>query len=172
MGGDQENVVPPSGAGVLTSTTWSAKCQGVLYNSVLVEYRKIGLYMTEGARPLHNTPRVKWINCRPPQISLFLPLAMASNSTTYPPDINCNGDGSLDYAGGFEDSGCPVTSNMVNFLNLTGANYKPYLAAYCVNPPADDDCPFGYCPNSDIAGSLVRVASELAPTCCYIKLCC
>ena len=49
----------------------------------------------------------------------------------------------------------------MNFLDLTGTDYKPYLAAYCVQPPADDDCPFGFCPNPDIAGPLVRVASEL-----------
>ena len=67
---------------------------------------------------------------------------------------------------------CSVTNNMVNFLNLTGPKYEPYLAAYCLSPPGDDDCPFGFCSNSDIAGPLVRIASELTPTLCDRGLCC
>ena len=93
---------------------------------------------------------------------------MASNQlsfSTYPPDIDCFWPPTQDdpfWKDIYRNHSCSVTSNMVNFLNLTGADYRPYLAAYCVKPPADDSCPFGFCPNPDIAGPLVRVASELA----------
>jgi len=56
-----------------------------------------------------------------------------------------------------------VTDNMVGFLNLTGPDLKSYLSVYCLNPPSDDVCPFYVCPNADIAGPLVRIASELTP---------
>ena len=39
---------------------------------------------------------------------------------------------------------------MVNCLNLT--EIGRYVAAYCTNPPRDDDCPFDFCPNPEIAG--------------------
>ena len=81
----------------------------------------------------------------------------------YPPDVDCfwfTQDDPL-WKVNFRTNNCSVTSNMVDFLNLTGADYKLYLAAYCMNPPADDDCPFGFCSNMDIAGPLVRVASKL-----------
>lgn len=91
---------------------------------------------------------------------------MASNDdvplVTYPPDIDC-------FAAGYWDPeifkyyNCSVTDNMINFLNLTGLDVKSYLTVYCLNPPADDACPFGFCPNPDIAGPLVRIASELTP---------
>ena len=45
-----------------------------------------------------------------------------------------------------------VTPSMVDFLNLTTAGLSTFKQAYCINPPEDDDCPFGYCPNSDVAG--------------------
>ncbi|KAF8574313.1 hypothetical protein K439DRAFT_1642290 [Ramaria rubella] len=57
-------------------------------------------------------------------------------------------------------SPCPVTNDMLQFLNLTTA-FKYYFNAYCLNPPQDDGCPYGYCPNSDIAGLLVRVSAYL-----------
>lgn len=67
---------------------------------------------------------------------------------------------------------------MVSFLNLTDTP-DAYKAAYCLNPPSDDTCSFGYCDNPDIAGEpfdqrtrvfyseqllglLVRVACEFA----------
>ena len=52
---------------------------------------------------------------------------------------------------------------MINFLNLT-EDPKQYVTVYCLNPPEDDICPFGFCPNPDIAGPLVRIASELTQT--------
>ncbi|KAF8522715.1 hypothetical protein BU17DRAFT_15407, partial [Hysterangium stoloniferum] len=32
---------------------------------------------------------------------------------------------------------------------------------YCLNPPQDDGCPYGYCPNADVGGSLVRISAYL-----------
>ena len=58
---------------------------------------------------------------------------------------------------------------MVNFLNLTGPELGPYFQAYCLNPPGDDNCPFGFCPNGDIAGPFVRLASESTLIFCYIE---
>lgn len=40
----------------------------------------------------------------------------------------------------------------VDCLNLT-QDITKYVAAYCVNPPRDDDCPFDFCPNPEIAGT-------------------
>lgn len=78
---------------------------------------------------------------------------------TYPPDISCFAEGFW-LPELFEERNCSVTDNMVGFLNLTGPDVKSYLSVYCLNPPADDVCPFGFCPNPDIAGPLVRIASE------------
>lgn len=91
---------------------------------------------------------------------------------TYPPDIDC-------FAAGFwspeifEINGCSVTDNMVNFLNLTVpiADVKSFLTVYCLNPPTDDSCPFGFCPNPDIAGPLVRFSSESPPVFAEFELC-
>jgi hypothetical protein len=40
-------------------------------------------------------------------------------------------------------------------------NRMSFAAIYCLNPPGDDDCPIGLCPNPDIAGPLVRIARTL-----------
>ena len=57
----------------------------------------------------------------------------------------------------FGHPGCnnTVSGPMLQFLNLTA---NSYVQAYCLDPP-DDSCPFGYCPNPDIAGLAVRVPS-------------
>ncbi|KAF8507424.1 hypothetical protein JB92DRAFT_2735294 [Gautieria morchelliformis] len=56
----------------------------------------------------------------------------------------------------------PVTNDMVSFLNLTTTSFRQgYLMAYCVKPPLDDGCPYGYCPNIDVAGPLVRISAYL-----------
>ena len=90
----------------------------------------------------------------------------------YPPDTSCwkGLDGGGWNPDSFEFYNCSITSNMVNFLNLTGTNYTRYLNAYCLEPPKDDDCPFGFCPNPDVAGPLVRVASEWILTFGDLKL--
>jgi len=82
---------------------------------------------------------------------------------TYPPDIACFEQGFWD-PDTFKKNNCSVTDNMVGFLNLTGPEVKTYLSVYCLNPPSDDICPFRVCPNPDIAGPLVRIASGLTPT--------
>lgn len=81
---------------------------------------------------------------------------------TYPPDIDCFQVGFWSPEL-FEYNNCSVTNNMINFLNLT-EDPKQYVTVYCLNPPEDDICPFGFCPNPDIAGPLVRIASELTQT--------
>lgn len=98
---------------------------------------------------------------------------MAANITTFPPDTLCFGwSPLLKYA---DPSQCTnftetVTLAMVQYLNLT-TGVDTYKQAYCNNPQAvsllfipvpcsadvsdpiqDDSCPFGYCPNPDIAG--------------------
>ena len=80
-------------------------------------------------------------------------------ATYYPPDTNCT---LLEwrYPELSQEMNCSVTDGMVGFLNLTGPNITQYLAAYCLNPPGDDSCLYGFCPNPDIAGPLVRIASE------------
>ena len=84
-------------------------------------------------------------------------------STTYPPDIGCFSAEKFWLPAIFEANNCSVTDNMVGFLNLTGPDVKSFLSVYCLNAPADDICPFGFCPNPDIAGPLVRIASESTP---------
>jgi len=79
---------------------------------------------------------------------------MADDIPIYPPDVDCfiltdNGTG-YDPAS-IKQNNCTVSQNMVNFLNLTREIDK-YVGAYCTNPPKNDDCPFDFCPNPDIAG--------------------
>jgi len=92
-------------------------------------------------------------------------------STTFPPDISCFNAEKFWFPDIFKENNCSVTENMVGFLNLTGADVKPYLLVYCLNAPSDDICPFGFCPNPDIAGPLVRIASEFAPSFGGFELC-
>lgn len=74
-------------------------------------------------------------------------MANSTGPVTFPPDVQCYID-----AGNWANPAChQPTEAMVNFLNLT-QSIGNYLQAYCNNPPNDDSCPFGYCPNPDIAG--------------------
>ncbi|KIJ31982.1 hypothetical protein M422DRAFT_53118 [Sphaerobolus stellatus SS14] len=52
---------------------------------------------------------------------------------------------------------------MVNFLNLTAEkSFAKFFDAYCaVGPAQDDGCAYGWCPNSDLAGPLIRIAAYL-----------
>ncbi|KAF8498942.1 hypothetical protein BU17DRAFT_59222 [Hysterangium stoloniferum] len=54
---------------------------------------------------------------------------------------------------------CIITDQMISFLNITG--YESYFQAYCLSPPQHDGCPFGFCPNSDIGGPLVRISAYI-----------
>lgn len=73
----------------------------------------------------------------------------------FPPDAECFAI--TNYNEGFDPSSfvnnnCTVSQNMVSYLNLTQEIGK-FVAAYCTNPPKDDDCPFDFCPNPDTAGA-------------------
>lgn len=71
----------------------------------------------------------------------------------FPPGVECfhpNGFGAYN-ATAFKEGDCEVTDDMVQFLNLT-SSISNYIAAYCLNPARDDNCPFGFCPNPDITG--------------------
>ena len=54
-----------------------------------------------------------------------------------------------------------VDWDMANYFSQPKGNINPlsFAAIYCLNPLKDDDCPVGICPNPDIAGPLVRIAS-------------
>ena len=93
-------------------------------------------------------------------------------STTYPPDIGCFSGAPYWAPWIFQELNCSVTNNMVNYLNLTGPDVKSYLTVYCLNAPSDDVCPFGFCPNPDIAGPLVRIASESTRALGWFELWC
>ncbi|KAF7299705.1 hypothetical protein HMN09_00976100 [Mycena chlorophos] len=54
------------------------------------------------------------------------------------------------------DTTANVTNVMLAFLNIT--NFDSYFAAYCLSPP-DDSCPWGYCPNPDVASPAVRYST-------------
>ena len=74
-----------------------------------------------------------------------------SNFTQWRIDTNCS------IIHRFEDpfdlcSDDIVTSSMVDFLNLTRDGLSSFKDAYCLSPPDDDNCPYGYCPNPDVAG--------------------
>jgi len=92
-------------------------------------------------------------------------------STTFPPNISCFNTEKFWHPAAFRENNCSVTDNMVGFLNLTGADVKSYILVYCLNPPSNDICPFGFCPNPDIAGPLVRIASESTPVFGGFELC-
>ena len=77
-----------------------------------------------------------------------------SNTTTYfPPGVGCfhpDGTGGWNSTA-YQEGGCTVTDDMLAFLNLT-SSISSYMGAYCLNPAPDDSCPFGFCPQPDIAG--------------------
>ena len=72
-----------------------------------------------------------------------------------------------------EDPGVPaedtfsmsVNQDIFNYFSRPEGNINAtsFLAIYCLNPLGDDGCPFGLCPNPDIAGPLLRMART-----CYL----
>jgi hypothetical protein len=58
-----------------------------------------------------------------------------------------------------------VNLDMVRYFSQPEGKINPqsFPAIYCLNPPMHDDCPVGICPNPDIAGPLVRIASAFFP---------
>jgi len=93
------------------------------------------------------------------------------DTLVFPPDTECfrNVTQFVDTCSFFGNCSCEITQSMVSFLNLTEGK-DAYIAAYCLNPPSDDSCSFGYCDNPDIAGVLVRVASYVTNLCLSIML--
>ncbi|KIJ50534.1 hypothetical protein M422DRAFT_44332 [Sphaerobolus stellatus SS14] len=62
---------------------------------------------------------------------------------------------------------CPITGQMIDFLNLTKGPkaFDQYFLAYCtLGAPTDDGCPYNWCPNSDIAAPLIRIATYVITT--------
>ncbi|TFK50512.1 hypothetical protein OE88DRAFT_263931 [Heliocybe sulcata] len=55
--------------------------------------------------------------------------------------------------------------------NLLQADGENFWAAYCNNPP-DDGCPYGYCPNSDVAGPITRISAYFTSfaTACLLEI--
>jgi len=51
---------------------------------------------------------------------------------------------------------------MINNYTEAGGKAERTLfnTIYCTNPPEDDGCPVGICPNPDIAGPLLRIARK------------
>ncbi|KAI0700936.1 hypothetical protein BC835DRAFT_1325811 [Cytidiella melzeri] len=97
-----------------------------------------------------------------------LPSPAATSMDLFPPDTLCyvlarNMSHAIDC------SNTSVTPAMVNYLNLT-SSINTYKQAYCLNPQADDSCPFGYCPQSDIAGLLVRVSTYVTTLCLSVLI--
>lgn len=74
----------------------------------------------------------------------------------FPPDSQCFKDATdfISDCALYHNCTCLVTQSMVDFLNLTSGR-DTYIAAYCLNPPSDDSCSFGFCDNPDIAGEWI-----------------
>ena len=66
----------------------------------------------------------------------------------------------VDVAGNFSK----FPSNYQAGDNYTRADINAYNALvvtlYCAQPPDNDDCPIGVCPNPDVAGTLLRIARK------------
>ncbi|KAF9645471.1 hypothetical protein BDM02DRAFT_3120145 [Thelephora ganbajun] len=62
-----------------------------------------------------------------------------------------------------------TSQNTVGYPNLSKEIGK-YIAAYCTNPPKDDDCPFNFCPNPEIAGPLARIANYITGFCLAVLI--
>ncbi|KAF9781525.1 hypothetical protein BJ322DRAFT_1076724 [Thelephora terrestris] len=102
---------------------------------------------------------------------------MASNDEpplTYPPDIGCLRGLFLGPTAYYiEELNCSISDDTVNFLNLTGSQMnilRQFVNVYCLKPPPEDICPFGFCPNPDIAGPLVRFSNYITGFCLIILI--
>ena len=53
-----------------------------------------------------------------------------------------------------------VDRDMVDYFSQPEGriDLTSFIGIYCLNPPKNDGCPVGICPNPDIAGPLVRIA--------------
>jgi hypothetical protein len=68
--------------------------------------------------------------------------------------------GSMDYG----DFHALTSLDMVRYFSSNDGRIDPtsFVAIYCLNPPKDDDCPVGICPNPDVAGPLLRIARKFS----------
>ncbi|KAF9653696.1 hypothetical protein BDM02DRAFT_3107670 [Thelephora ganbajun] len=89
----------------------------------------------------------------------------------FPPGVECfHPDGSGVWnSQAYQAGSCEVTDDMLAFLNLTNP-ISNYIATYCLSPAPDDSCPFGFCPNPDVAGPLVRIATYVTTSCISILI--
>ena len=64
-----------------------------------------------------------------------------------------------------------AAQNALNNYTQAGdkLEYASAVAIYCLNPPEDDGCPLGICPNPDIAGPLLRIARKF-PLSCFRRM--
>ncbi|KAI0080381.1 hypothetical protein K474DRAFT_248409 [Panus rudis PR-1116 ss-1] len=90
-----------------------------------------------------------------------------SNVTFWPPGLECIFQ-CIETADPTICNSCTQSfpQSAIDFLNLT--NPDNYIQAYCLNPANDDSCPFGVCPNPDIAGPLIRVSAYVTNFCLSI----
>ncbi len=80
-------------------------------------------------------------------------MALAFDLTQFPDRPNCFQPDTIPI-----NASCSAPSfSMLQFLNISTPG--SYFQHYCLNPP-NDSCAFGFCPNSDIAGLAVRIASK------------
>ncbi|KIJ50521.1 hypothetical protein M422DRAFT_245142 [Sphaerobolus stellatus SS14] len=98
-------------------------------------------------------------------ISHFINTTLLASPYYFPDDSYCFNYIELNDSSLLSGWDCPVTGEMINFLNFTSnTSSKPmakYFLSYCLAAPQDDGCPYGWCPNSDIASPLTRTASYL-----------
>lgn len=52
--------------------------------------------------------------------------------------------------------------DVVNGFSRRAGGILQDSGIYCLNPPKNDDCPIGICPNPDVDGPLVRIACEFS----------
>jgi len=61
-----------------------------------------------------------------------------------------------------DDRWFTAVEDMLGNYSETGGKVDNILftAIYCLNPPDNDGCPVGICPNPDVAGTLLRIARK------------
>jgi hypothetical protein len=59
-----------------------------------------------------------------------------------------------DSLGYFLSDSCVITNFMVSSLLNTSSSPNAIKSVYCLNPGRTDSCPYGLCPNPDIAVSV------------------
>jgi hypothetical protein len=75
--------------------------------------------------------------------------------------FNCRDEDPTDASTLGDSISMVVNSDIINYFSQPQGGIDPqsFPSIYCLNPLKDDDCPVGICPNPDIDGLLVRIAS-------------